>query len=139
MSNLTRSFLAVLLLSSVVAAQPRRIPAHTLPYKSFGAKSWIKQGVDGSANPLVYVSVLTALTSGVTDIYEIADGNATLVGQLDIGGGGAVAVDAQQNVYVIQANYDDNLYQQDSHVYVYPRGTPPPHLISTHPGLVRKR
>lgn len=123
MSHLSRSFLAVLLLASVAFAQPHRIPAHALPYKNLGVKSWVKQGVDGSLNPLVYVSVLTGLTSGVTDIYEIAGGGATLVGQLDIGGGGAVAVDAQQNVYVIQANYDDNLFQQDSHVYVYPRGS----------------
>ncbi|MGH9641518.1 MAG: hypothetical protein ACRD3Q_03760 [Terriglobales bacterium] len=123
MSNLTRSVLAALLLSSFVAAQPRHIPAGTLPYKSLGVASWIKSGVDTTSTPLVYVTVLTGLTSGVTDIYEIANGTATLVGQLDIGGGGPIAVDSQQNVYVIAANYDGNLYQQDSHVYVYPRGS----------------
>jgi hypothetical protein len=123
MKILTRSFLTLLLLCTVALAQPRRIPAQMLPYKALSSKSWIKPGVATSENPLVYVSVLTGLTSGVTDIYEISGGAANLVGQLDIGGGGAVAVDSQENVYVIEANYDGNLYQQDSHVYVYPRGS----------------
>ena len=135
MTNLTRSFLAVLLLSIAAAAAPLRIPAQALPYHAADIKSWVKPGLAASQNPLVYVSVLTGLTSGVTDIYEIANGSATLVGQLDQGGGGATAVDSQQNVYIIQANYDGNLYQQDSHVYVYAQGATQPFFDFDAPGF----
>ena len=127
MPNLTRPFLAVLLFCVVASAAPPRvplrIPTNSLPYYSPSSKSWVAPRVAASENPLVYVTLLTGLTSGVTDIYEIANGTSTLVGELNQGGGGAVAVDSQQNVYIIQANYDDNLFQQDSHVYVYPRGS----------------
>jgi hypothetical protein len=124
MLRFTRLFLAVSLLSVLAfAAAPPRIPKGTLPLKGRTVQSWMKSGVATSENPLVYVSVLTSQTTGVTDIYEIADGAATLVGELNIGGGGPVAVDLQENVYVVAADYDDNLYQQNSQVFVYPRGS----------------
>jgi hypothetical protein len=124
MLRFTRLFFVVSLLSVLAfAAAPSRIPKGTLPLQGRTVQSWIKPGVAASENPLVYVSVLTGLTTGVTDIYEIAGGAAALVGELNIGGGGAVAVDSRENVYVIAADYDDNLYQQNSAVYVYPRGS----------------
>jgi hypothetical protein len=124
MLRFTRLFFAVSLLSALAfAAAPPRIPKGTLPLKGRTIPSWIKPGVATSENPLVYVTVLTGLTTGVTDIYEIAGGAATLVGELNVGGGGALAVDSQENVYVIAADYDDNLYQQNSQVFVYPRGS----------------
>ena len=75
---------------------------------------------------VVYTSLLTGLRSGVTNIYSIGANGATLSGRLDKGGGGPVAVDAQGNVYVIQADYDSNLFQQNTPVYVFAPGSRTP-------------
>ena len=75
---------------------------------------------------IVYTSLLTGLRSGVTNIYSIGANGATLSGRLDKGGGGPVAVDAQGNVYVIQADYDGNLFQQSTPVYVFAPGSRTP-------------
>lgn len=72
---------------------------------------------------VVYTSLLTGLRSGVTDIYSIGANGATLTGRLDKGGGGPVAVDGQGDVYVIEANYDGNLFQQSTPVYVFAPGS----------------
>jgi hypothetical protein len=86
-------------------------------------------------NPLVYVTVLTALNAGVTDVYQISGGTALLTGTLNEGGGGPVAVDAQQNVYVAQANYDGNFYEEDTPVYEFAPGSSTGTLIFTATGL----
>lgn len=75
---------------------------------------------------VVYTSLVLGLTKGVTDIYSIGSGGATLLGRLDKGGGGPVAVDAQQNVYVIEANYDSSFFQQNTPVNVYAPGSTTP-------------
>jgi hypothetical protein len=127
MSKLASFFVAVFLMSVSAVATPRpHIPAKMFPTKGRPVQSWMKSTVAQTENPLVYVSVLTGLTTGVTDVYEIANGSATLVGQLNVGGGGAVAVDAEENVYIINADYDDNLYQQNSPVSVFARGSTDP-------------
>lgn len=75
---------------------------------------------------VVYTSLLTGLNSGVTNVYSIGASRARLIGRIDKGGGGPIAVDAQQNLYVIQADYDSNLYQKNTPVLVYaPGGTTP--------------
>jgi len=80
-------------------------------------------GVAVGQNSLVYVSFLTGLKSGGTNIYQISQGGAQLVGTLDVGGGGPVAVDAQQNAYVIPADWDSGLYQLTTNVYRYAPGS----------------
>jgi hypothetical protein len=126
MSNLIRSFLAALLFCVVAVAAPFRIPANALPDQSPDTENWVRAGIAASQNPLVYVTMLTGLHSGATEIYEIANGAATRVGHIYRGGGGALAVDSQQNVYIIEADYDQNLYERRSHVFVYPRGSAQP-------------
>jgi hypothetical protein len=74
-------------------------------------------------NPLVYVSFITGITSGGTNIYEITSGGAKLIGTLGKGGGGPVAVDAQENVYVVEADIGSTGYQMNSPIFVYPRGS----------------
>ena len=75
-------------------------------------------------NPLVYVSFLTGAKAGGTNVYQITQSGAQLMDTLDRGGGGPVAVDKQQNVYVVQADLGNGGYQQDSAVYMYaPGGT----------------
>jgi hypothetical protein len=118
-------------------AAPRRIPAGALPLSS-EVTSWMSPTASSSQNPLVYVSFVTGFTSGGTDIYEITSNGgkrqAQLIGALDKGGG-PVAVDAQQNVYVVEANLDDNLFQVDSAVFRYPRGSTQGELLFTAPNL----
>ncbi|HEY7095094.1 MAG TPA: hypothetical protein VH437_00090 [Terriglobales bacterium] len=80
-------------------------------------------GVAVAQNSSVYVSFLTGLKSGGTNIYQITQGGAQLMGTLDIGGGGPVAIDAQQNVYVIPADWDSGLYQLTTNVYRYAPGS----------------
>lgn len=79
-----------------------------------------------SQGDIVYTSLLTGQTSGVTNIYSIGSNGATLTGRIDKGGGGPVAVDAQQNVYIIQADYDSNLLQKDTPVLVFAPGSRTP-------------
>jgi hypothetical protein len=142
-----RSLLGMILclasLVSAVTAQlphrtdPQRIPAGALPLSS-EVTSWMSPTASSSQNPLVYVSFVTGFTSGGTDIYEITSNGgkrqAQLIGALDKGGG-PVAVDAQQNVYVVEANLDDNLFQVDSAVFRYPRGSTQGELLFTAPNL----
>lgn len=90
-------------------------------------------GMAAAQNPLVYVSFLTGLTTGGTDIYEITPSGAQLLGTLDHGGGGPVAVDAQQNVYVVDANLDSNLFQTTSPVYMYAPGSTQGQLLFNAP------
>lgn len=126
-------------LSSAATAQlprrpdPQRIPAGALPASS-EVTSWMSPAASSSQNPLVYVSFITGLTSGGTNIYEITSTGgkqqAQLIGALDKGGG-PVAVDAQQNVYVVEANLDDNFFQADSAVFIYPRGSTQGTLLFT--------
>ncbi len=86
-------------------------------------------------NTVVYVSFLTGLTSGGTDMYQITSGGAQLLGTTAQGGGGPVAVDAQQNMYTVQANLDDNFYQIDSAIYVSPPGSTQSTLLFTAEGI----
>lgn len=120
---------------------PRRpnrqpLPAGTLPLAN-PVQSWMSQNVASSTNPLVYVSFITGQNSGGTNIYEITSvggkQQAQLIGTLDQGGGifGSVAVDAQQNVYIIEADLDDNGFQIDCPVYKYARGSAQGTLIFT--------
>lgn len=125
MSRFAHTFIALLLFSVLAAGAPFRVPANSLPFHSPETESWVAASVAGSQDPLVYVSVISSLTSGATQIYDVANGSATYVGQLNRGGG-ATAVDSQQNVYVIEADYDQNFFQQRSHVYVYARGSSRP-------------
>src|SRR5215475_8429126 len=76
----------------------------------------------GSVSTL-YVTFITGLNTGGTNVYEIDSGKATLKNTLSHGGGGPVAVDAQQNAYVIQANFDDSFYQSDAAVFMYAPGS----------------
>src|SRR5215469_16372934 len=78
-------------------------------------------GVAAAENPLVYVSFVTGLTTGGTNIYEITSGGANLIGTLSEGGGGPVAVDNQENVYV--TGIGSGGFLVDSTVFVYPRGS----------------
>jgi hypothetical protein len=80
-------------------------------------------GIAHAENPLVYVSYITGATSGGTNIYEISSGEAKLLGSLNKGGGGPVAVDADENVYVVGANLDSNGYQSTAAVFMYARGS----------------
>lgn len=84
------------------------------------------RAIGAQQRTLVYGTGLLSLTSGFTDIYAIGSSGATLVGALSRGGGGPVAVDAHENVYVIQADYDNNFYEQNSQVFVYQRGSSKP-------------
>lgn len=135
MSKLAPVFVAVLLLCIVAVGAPLRIPDNILPYHSPDFKSWIRPYVANSQDTLVYVDVITSLTTGGTQIYDISNSSATLVGELNYGGGGALAVDSQQNVYVVQANYDQNFNPQDSHVYVFARGATQPFFDFDAPGF----
>jgi hypothetical protein len=82
-------------------------------------------------NPLVYVSFITGASSGGTNIYEITPGGQQIIGTLGKGGGGPVAVDSQENVYVIEADYGSNGYQVDSPVYMYTSGSKTGELLFT--------
>jgi|ERR1051326_149787 hypothetical protein len=133
----TRSLLAqlscvllVAILSALATAQAR--PKSTLnhrnlpvniPFARAASASWVSPRVQTTEDQLVYVTYVLSLTSGGTNIYDIAPGGPQLVGMLDVGGGGPVAVDSQENVYVIQTNLDGNLYQLDAAVYRYARGS----------------
>lgn len=86
-------------------------------------------------NTLVYVSFLTGLNSGGTDVYQITSGGAQLLGTTGQGGGGPVAVDSQQNMYTVQANYDDNLYQINSAIFLSPPGSTQSSLLFTAEGI----
>jgi len=86
-------------------------------------------------NTLVYVSFITGLNSGGTDIYQITSGGAQLLGTTAQGGGGPVAVDSQQNMYTVEAHLDDNLYQIDSPVYMSPPGSSQSSLLFTAAGI----
>jgi hypothetical protein len=86
-------------------------------------------------NTLVYVSFLTGLNSGGTNIYQITAGGAQLLGTTGQGGGGPVAVDSQQNMYTVLADLDDNLFQMDSPVYISPPGSTQSSLLFTAPGI----
>lgn len=76
-------------------------------------------------NRLVYVSLITGLTSGVTNVYN-ATPNGQLVASLNRGGGGPIAVDAQRRVYVVDADYDSNFVEINSRIFVYPPGATKP-------------
>ncbi|HEX8816653.1 MAG TPA: hypothetical protein VF753_14235 [Terriglobales bacterium] len=80
---------------------------------------------------LVYVSFITGVTSGGTNIYEITPGGQKIIGTLGNGGGGPVAVDAQENVYIVQADIGSNGYQIDSAIYQYARGSKTGKLLFT--------
>jgi len=71
---------------------------------------------------LVYVTYLTDVNAGATSVYTITNNNPQLTATLNIGGGGPAAVDAQENVYVIPADLDANLYQQTATVYRFAKG-----------------
>jgi hypothetical protein len=86
-------------------------------------------------NRLVYVSFITGLTSGGTNVYQITSDGAQLLGTTGQGGGGPVAVDSHQNMYTIQANLDENLYQMDAAVYISPPGSMQSSLLFTAPGI----
>lgn len=86
-------------------------------------------------NTLVYVSFLTGLNTGGTNIYQITSGGAQLMGTTAQGGGGPVAVDSMQNMYTIQANLDNNGYQIDSAVYMSPPGSTQSSLLFTAQGI----
>ncbi len=86
-------------------------------------------------NTLVYVSFITGLNSGGTDAYQITSGGAQLLGTTGQGGGGPVAVDSQQNMYTVEANLDNNLYQINSPVYISPAGSLQSSLLFTAPGI----
>jgi len=121
--------LLVAILSALATAQAR--PKSTLnhrhlphiPFARAASAPWVAPRVQTSEDQLVYVTYVLSLTSGGTNIYDIAPGGPELVGVLDVGGGGPVAVDSQENVYVIQTNLDGNLYQLDAAVYRYARGS----------------
>jgi hypothetical protein len=86
-------------------------------------------------NTYVYVSFITGLNSGGTNVYQITSNGAQLLGTTGQGGGGPVAVDSQQNMYTVQADYDDSLYQIDSPIYVSPPGSTQSTHLFTAPGL----
>jgi hypothetical protein len=88
-------------------------------------------GAAVAQNSQVYVSFVTGLTSGGTNVYQISSSGALLTTTLNIGGGGPVAVDAQQNVYVIEANLDGNLYQLNAAVYQFANGSTQGNLLFT--------
>jgi hypothetical protein len=63
-------------------------------------RSWMSPDILASSKtPLVYVSLITSATTGQTNIYKQHGISLTLVGQLSTGGG-PVAVDSEQNVYI---------------------------------------
>lgn len=86
-------------------------------------------------NTYVYVSFLSGLNTGGTNVYQITSSGAQLLGTTAQGGGGPVAVDSQQNMYTVQADYDDSLYQIDSPIYVSPPGSTQSTHLFTAPGL----
>lgn len=92
-------------------------------------------GLSMAQNTLVYVSFITGLNSGGTDVYQITAGGAQLLGTTGQGGGGPVAVDSQQNMYTVEANLDDNLYQINSPIYISPAGSLQSSLLFTAQGI----
>ena len=86
-------------------------------------------------NTYVYISFIIGLNSGGTNIYQITSNGAQLLGTTGQGGGGPVAVDSQQNMYTIEANLDDNLYQINTPVYVSPAGSTQSSLLFTAQGI----
>ena len=92
-------------------------------------------GFAAAQNTYVYVSFITGLNSGGTNIYQITSGGAQLLGTTGQGGGGPVAVDSNQNMYTVLADLDDNLYQIDSPVYISPPGSTQSSLLFTAPGI----
>lgn len=92
-------------------------------------------GLSVAQNTLVYVSFITGLNSGGTDVYQMTSGGAQLLGTTGQGGGGPVAVDSQQNMYTVEANMDDNLYQINSPVYISPAGSLQSSLLFTAQGI----
>src|SRR5689334_15341495 len=123
-------FLLIAVLSGFAAAQaaPKSMLSRhnlwpNLPFAKSAPASWVSPRVRASEDQLVYVTYIVSLTSGATNIYDITPNGAQLVGTLDVGGGGPVAVDSQENAYVIQTNLDGNLYQLDAAVYEYARGS----------------
>src|SRR5215471_7981619 len=86
-------------------------------------------------NTYVYISFITGLNSGGTNVYQITSSGAQLLGTTGQGGGGPVAVDSQQTMYTVQANYDDGLYQIDSAIYVSAPGSTQSTHLFTAPGL----
>jgi hypothetical protein len=82
-----------------------------------------------STSPLVYVSLVTGIDSGITNIYQPSGSTLQLVGQLPVGGG-PVAVDSAQNVYVTDfGNLSSNQGYPQTQTFVYARGATTPKLV----------
>lgn len=95
--------------------------------------SWIRGDVAGSSAELVYASVLTSASTGETEIYEQSGKTLALVGQLNEGGG-PVAVDRDQNVYVAEAG-SNALGFCARNVYEYARGSTTPKRVLQNPNM----
>src|SRR5580704_18024297 len=108
---------------SILATHAREIPAR-------GPKiaSWMKQGVVPSKTaPFVYVSLITGLSSGQTNIYQPHDYTLKLVGQMSEGGG-PLAVDGHGNLWVSGTGTDVTKFVARP-VYVYAPGSTKPSRV----------
>ncbi|HTU82146.1 MAG TPA: hypothetical protein VMF61_08455 [Candidatus Acidoferrales bacterium] len=105
-----------------------------LPQSRPAFRSWIAPGLAHSSAPLIYASVITSVSSGQTNIYEESSSGSptlTLVGELNEGGG-PVAVDSQQNVYVAESGKNVLGFSQRN-IYVYARGSTTPMRVLKNP------
>jgi hypothetical protein len=88
------------------------------------ATSWMSPSVSSSTAPLLYLSIITSASTGETLIYQQQGRKLVQVGQLSEGGG-PIAVDRNQNVYVAESG-TDVLGYVPRNIYVYARGATTP-------------
>jgi hypothetical protein len=88
----------------------------------------MSEGIASSNARLVYLSIITSASTGETNVYEVAGNTLKLVGQL-ADGGGPIAVDRDQNVYVADAGTNLFTSWPARSVYEFARGATKPKLV----------
>jgi hypothetical protein len=103
----------------------------SLDRPSTPVRSWMASGVASSKTQLIYASLINSVSTGSTNVYEVSGTTLKLVGQLAVGGG-PIAVDRNENVYV--ASTGANVVKWDSrNVYEFARGATKPTRILQDP------
>jgi hypothetical protein len=107
----------------------------SLEHSSVPIRSWMTSGIGSSHAQLIYASLITSGSTGETNVYEVSGNTLKLVGQL-VDGGGPVAVDRNQNVYVADAGANLFTSWPARSVYEFARGATKPKLVLHPNGLV---
>jgi hypothetical protein len=134
-SQYCRGFVLLALTTSLsavpaLADSPVRFSEHgqsRLARSSAPARSWMSPGVASSNTQLVYASLINSVSTGETNVYEVAGSTLKLVGQLAVGGG-PITVDRDQNVYVSDTGGDVLKWRAHT-VYEFARGATKPKLV----------